>query len=135
MTRINVVPPAELHRAHLVAEYRELPRIFALVRAAQARGLTPQKLGAPATYTLGKGHVLFFYNKLRFMVNRQQALIAEMKSRGYQPQFGDPEALLEGIDPCWIHDWQPDEAALAMNRARIAERLPKEKSGSDLHSA
>jgi deoxyribonuclease (pyrimidine dimer) len=135
MTRINVVPPEELHRAHLVAEYRELPRIFALVRAAQARGVTPQKLAAPADYTLGKGHVLFFYNKLRFMVNRQKSLIEEMKRRGYHPQFGDPEALLEGIAPCWIHDWQPDEAALALNRVRIAARLPKEKSGSGLHSA
>ncbi|MBP7000765.1 pyrimidine dimer DNA glycosylase/endonuclease V [Amaricoccus sp.] len=41
MTRINVVPPEELSRAHLVAEYRELPRVFGMVRAMIARGLDP----------------------------------------------------------------------------------------------
>ena len=31
MTRINCVPVTELHDRHLVAEYRELPRCFALM--------------------------------------------------------------------------------------------------------
>lgn len=30
MTRINRIPVEELSRQHLVAEYRELPRVFAL---------------------------------------------------------------------------------------------------------
>ena len=42
MTRINGIPPQELTGPHLVAEYRELPRIFALVRAAAARGARPE---------------------------------------------------------------------------------------------
>ncbi|ENT03393.1 hypothetical protein C038_02848 [Brucella sp. 63/311] len=42
MTRINCIPPAELTGPHLVAEYRELPRVFALVRAAIQRGEAPQ---------------------------------------------------------------------------------------------
>jgi deoxyribonuclease (pyrimidine dimer) len=32
MTRINLVPPQELHRKHLIAEIRELPRIMTLAR-------------------------------------------------------------------------------------------------------
>jgi len=32
MTRINCIPVTELHNKHLVAEYRELPRIFKLAR-------------------------------------------------------------------------------------------------------
>lgn len=55
MTRINLVPPEELSRQHLVAEYRELPRIFALVRAAQGKGLKPANIKAPAVYVLGRG--------------------------------------------------------------------------------
>ena len=35
MTRINVVPVQELQREHLVAEYKEIVRVFALARAAQ----------------------------------------------------------------------------------------------------
>ena len=33
MTRINVVPPRLLLDEHLLAEYRELPRVFALAKA------------------------------------------------------------------------------------------------------
>jgi hypothetical protein len=124
MTRINVVPPSELHTKHLVAEYRELPRIFALVRAAQARGKTPSTLGAPARYTLGRGHVLFFYDKLAWLLARQKSLVAEMVARGYSPQFTQTDELLDAIAPEWINDWVPDEEALAINRQRIMDRSP-----------
>lgn len=63
MTRINCVPVQELSGPHLVAEYRELPRVFALVRKAALRGSFSQ----PETYTLGKGHVLFFYTRLEYL--------------------------------------------------------------------
>ncbi len=122
MTRINIVPPAELHAKHLVAEYRELPRIFALARAAHARGVRTETLGAPACYTLGKGHVIFFYDKLLFLAKRQRSLVDEMVARGYAPKFTRTEELLDGIPPEWLNDWVPDEAALVINRQRIAER-------------
>lgn len=32
MTRVNVIPVEELHDKHLIAEYREIPRIVNLVR-------------------------------------------------------------------------------------------------------
>lgn len=38
MTRINLVDPSTLHTKHLIAEYRELPRVFALAEAAAFRG-------------------------------------------------------------------------------------------------
>jgi hypothetical protein len=38
MTRINCIDPALLSDKHLGAEYRELPRIFNLVRDAIKRG-------------------------------------------------------------------------------------------------
>lgn len=123
MTRINVVPPAELHRKHLVAEYRELPRVFALVRAAQARGLRPALVEAPDRYTLGKGHVKFFYDKLGFLTQRQRSLIDEMRSRGYSVRFDNLNELCVGIEPCWFNDWLPDDDALRINRARIQGRL------------
>ncbi|CUW45036.1 endonuclease V [Brucella vulpis] len=78
MTRINCIPPAELTGPHLVAEYRELPRVFALVRAAIQRGEAPQDPRNPQQYTLGAGHVRFFYARLGYLAKRQAALIAEM---------------------------------------------------------
>ena len=119
MTRINCIPVEELSAPHLVAEYRELPRVFALAHKAAARG-DPR---GPACYTLGTGHVRFFYVRLAYLARRHQALVAEMRRRGYQPRF-------EGIrrtdfpeipDACW-QDWTPTPEAMALNRARIAER-------------
>ena len=123
MTRINCIPPAELSGQHLVAEYRELPRIFALVRAAIGRGETPGDRRNPPSYTLGTGHVRFFYCRLGYLMRRQVAIIAEMRARGYRPAFDDPTGLIAGIPAEWCEDWEPTPEAIAANRARIAERL------------
>lgn len=123
MTRINCIPPEELTGPHLVAEYRELPRIFGLVRAAIARGETPDDPRNPRTYRLGTGHVRFFFPRTGYLLRRQTALIAEMQARGFSPGFTDPESLIAGIPPLWRADWVPTAEAMALNRARIAERL------------
>ena len=54
MTRINLVPPAELCDQHLLAEHRELTRI----PNAVAKGKYHLK-GQPTEYKLGEGHVRF----------------------------------------------------------------------------
>lgn len=124
MTRINCVPPSELTREHLIAEYRELPRVFGMVYGAVERGATdPTIMDIPPTYRMGKGHMKFFADKLGYLVKRQKALIAEMRSRGYDPRFPDPEKLLVDIPEVFHGDWEPDEEALRISRARIAERL------------
>ncbi len=122
MTRINCIAPSALSRQHLVAEYRELPRIFALVRAAIARGERPDDKRNPKIYTLGRGHVRFFYPRLGYLARRQAALVAEMQSRGYHPTFTETSGLLDGIPPEWCADWHPDEAAIVINQQRIWER-------------
>lgn len=126
MTRINVIPVSELTSKHLIAEYRELPRIFTLSKNYQKRGLLPTSL--PQEYTLGKGHVKFFYDKLAWLVNRQVQLINEMKSRGYNPQFTNPEQLIdETINPIWLKHWVVTDKALYLNQQRITDRLTKTK--------
>lgn len=132
MTRINCIPPQELSRAHLVAEYRELPRIFALVRAAIARGESPTDPRNPPTYTLGRGHVRFFYPRLGYLVQRQHAIVAEMIARGYNPAFRTTDHFLDGIPAEWCGDWLPTEEAVAINLARISERTaPQPKRSAD----
>lgn len=125
MTRINCVPVEELTREHLVAEYRELPRAFKLIRAAIERGEAPDDRRNPRAYTLGTGHVRFFYDKVAWLLDRQEALCAEMARRGYAVNFPfDADALMPGGCPLdrW-NNWRPDAEALAANRARIADRL------------
>jgi len=123
MTRINVVPVQELSRQHLIAEYRELPRIFNLVKAAIERGELPNDRKNPVEYCLGTGHCRFFYDKLGFLYQRQADICREMRRRGYQVSY-DHYGLGEDIYTAreWWGDYLPTEAALALNRARIAER-------------
>lgn len=121
MTRINLIPVEELHDRHLVAEYRELPRIFTLIRAHEEK--TPDR-PLPPTYRMGTGHVLFFYNKAPWLIERQRQLIDEMRRRGMQPNFTDIDGLAAGIDLRRHQNaWMPSGDEIAINAARIADRL------------
>lgn len=117
MTRINCIPVEELHGKHLVAEYRELPRVFKLAEAAAQRG----GFQGLDTYRLGAGHVKFFYNRLGYCTTRFNELVTEMKRRGYSPQYEQPPII--DVPMSWKQDWVPDDSALQLNRQRIADRL------------
>jgi len=125
LTRINCVPVEELHQKHLVAEYRELPRTFKLVDSYLMKHGTLPTL--PPKYTLGTGHVKFFYDKLLYLSNRQTELVDEMIRRGYNPTHR--ESLVSQFEQyipasCW-NDWTPTKDAMAENRQRIQDRMPK----------
>lgn len=113
----------ELTQQHLIAEYRELPRIFNLVRAAILRDEQPCDKRNPLDYTLGTGHCRFFYPRLGWLKRRQAEIIEEMLRRGYSPQFLDVTNIDAGIAEHWLGDWEPDDRAMAINRERIATRL------------
>lgn len=114
MTRINVVPPSELVDKHLLAEYRELPRVFRLARRCA---------DAPREYTLGHGHVKFFYDKLLFLTRRFEALVVELGRRGFTVNY--PNVVIREHVPELYNDYEPTTAALELNRARLRERLEK----------
>jgi deoxyribonuclease (pyrimidine dimer) len=125
MTRINCIDPALLCQQHLVAEYRELPRIFGSVRKAVERGERPDDIRNPSDYRLGTGHVRFFYPRLGYLIKRQHRIVDEMLSRGITVNFPAPTRdKFEDIPDEWFGDWQPSLAAIAINEARIAERMP-----------
>ena len=123
MTRINLIPPSELTRQHLIAEYKELPRTFNLVRARIARGHSPADCRIPDAYRLGTGHVTFFYDKLGFLSDRYLQLVAEMKSRGYEVNYPEPNS--GGIGQEWMGGYTPTPEAISLSRQRIDERNRK----------
>lgn len=116
MTRINVIPPADLTDQHLIAEYRELPRVFALARPDPA---------TPPAYTLGVGHVRFFYPRTGYLTRRQGDIITECLRRGFAITQLEAPAPVVGLD----EDWTPTPEARAVNLARLAERLAVRPSG------
>lgn len=123
MTRINVVDVKELHYKHLVAEYREITRPFAKVRARQQKGQKPRDIKAPSDYVLGAGHETFFFTRLQYLVTRYQSLVDEMKRRGYNPNPVSVESLTNGIDKRWMGTYIPSQEAVQLNRERIKQRL------------
>ena len=119
MTRINLVPPSELCDQHLLAEHRELTRIpNAVLRGRYSLENQPKE------YTLGKGHVKFFYDKLGFLYRRYDELWGEATDRGFKVVYRIPEPDLPiDLIQDLYYDYTPTPEALALNRARIAERL------------
>jgi deoxyribonuclease (pyrimidine dimer) len=125
MTRVNLVDPASLTRNHLIAEYRELPRVFARVRDAEKKGMSPSNFAArtPSSFTLGTGHMLFFYTRLGWLCRRYAALVAEMQRRGFDVQYPEPPEYVSRLSPWWFGEWEPSPEEIEISRVRIAHRL------------
>ena len=121
MTRINLIDPRELTDQHLRAEYRELPRAFPLATAALLRHRgDPRRVPGPVRYTMGTGHVAFFYTRTDYLSARQLAIIIEMQRRGYSPTHTTAPPPVAGYP---LSGWQPDAADIAVSLARLRERL------------
>lgn len=119
MTRINVgIPPKQLCRQHLLAELREIKRIPNMLPKANLKDL-------PTKFTLGTGHVRFFYDKGLYTLRRYRSLYNEAQARGYNvTDF--LEAWLVYDKPEYkylLNDWEPTDADRQLIEARIAERL------------
>ena len=119
MTRINVaIPPEELNTRHLLAEHRELKRIPNVV----SRGRYNLK-NTPKEFTLGKGHVAFFYDKLLYLKNRYEELYKECKNRNFNiSYYGN---AWDNIPEHLMNDYIPTERDEHIIRQRIKEKLDK----------
>jgi len=128
VTRINLVDPQELHPKHLLGEWHEIVRVFSLVRALRERGINrfnyQKRLKVPKAFTMGKGHVTFFYDKMDFIAKRYESLAVEMERRGYAPKRIPMTELLHGVEPFFVQDYQPTPEAITISKQRIAEMMP-----------
>lgn len=117
MTRINVgIPPKELTSKHLIAEHRELKRIPNVV----AKGRCNLN-NIPKEFSLGKGHVSFFYDKLGYLKERYIDLYNECIARNFNVQNYLPS--WDGIPQELMNNYTPTEKDVYIIRERIAERL------------
>ena len=113
MTRINLVYPSALTRQHLIAEYRELPRI---------KNLHPRiSYNIPNSYRMGSGHVLFFMDKGLWLIDRYDQLVCEMQNRGYHVSY--PELDLSHWPESMMNDWEPSKEEIEISQVRINEKL------------
>lgn len=109
MTRINAgIPVTCLCDEHLLAEHREIKRLPNLTLN-----------GNPLTYfTLGKGHVTFFKDKMGYTLNRYREIHQECIARGFN---------VTNYATAWINkdtgDYTPTQDGITLLQNRIIERL------------
>lgn len=120
MTRINTTMATGpfthdmLLDQHLFIAYREITRISTMSRALAPSEVIPE-------YTLGTGHMKFFYDKGKFLARQCQELYDACLARGKWPNITHKQYKLHctGLN----NDWQPDLRAHTENLIRLHEKL------------
>lgn len=116
MTRINCgIPPAELSNRHIIAEHREIKRIPNLVK----KGRYSMK-DQPIEFTLGTGHVKFFYDKLGYLLERYKQLYDECVKRGFN--VTNYSNAWDDIPETMMGSYSPTQRDIDLIRNRIKER-------------
>ena len=116
MTRINSgIKIKSLCDAHLFAEYRELKRIPNTIKSGKA-----VIKNIPETFSLNRGHVKFYYPRLKYLHKRSDALYKELLERGYDVE--DYSSCFQSLPPELYNDWDDTEAKPILTE-RISERL------------
>ena len=126
MTRINLVHAADLADQHLFAEWREIKMVpAALRRSLKTRNIDDILAGIPKRYTLNKGHVTFFFNKMLFLYDRYNELTEELDDRGYKLTYHDPGFIFfRDINETFRQEeWEPSADEIAVNTERILLRI------------
>lgn len=124
MTRINVaIKPNNLTDQHLIAELRELPRVFTAV----ANRIRANKNfdDIPKEFTLGTGHMKFFYDKQEFLMDRHYELQKEYSKRYKKIWEFNPN--LVNCSPSVYKNYLPTEKDKNLLVDRISTRLTESK--------
>ena len=123
MTRINIIDTTELTDQHLIAEYREIFMVAGSLRRTLVSKNGYQESKVPKHYTLNSGHVYFFYNKGKYLHNRYNQLIDEMKRRGFKPDSNRVFPKEVFIDNNLYNDWLPRVEDYNIIKQRIEEKI------------
>lgn len=117
MTRISVgVRAIELCDAHLIKERVELLRIPNAIKSGKA-----VVKDIPRKFTLGKGHVKFFYDKLGYLQQRYVELTAECIERDFKiTDFSDS---FKDIPQSLWNDYEETQQDRDIVVQRVNERL------------
>ena len=117
MTRINVgMQPKQLTDKHLLAEHREIKRIPNAIKSGRVN-----MSGIPSDFTLGAGHVKFFYNKVGYLKERYVQLYEECVRRKFKvTSFLDS---FDGISDELMGNYFPTEKDRQLIVNRINEKL------------
>lgn len=110
MTRINLISTKELSDQHLLAEYRELPRVI--------KGNFNID-NAPTKYCLGKGHIKWAKLHSAYLMLRYDLICQEMKYRGFTVNYPSKSLIKE-----WDggHMYFPSKEDIEISKRRLIEK-------------
>ena len=95
---------------------------FSLQRSLRSPNWEKTKKSIPKQFTLNKGHVKFFYDKGKYLSERYDELIKEMKRRQMSP---DPLRIFKKEQ--WpdelFNTWKPNDYDLKVVRKRIDMKI------------
>ncbi len=114
MVRINIIPPKQLTDQHLIAEYNEIFMLLGFIKKY------PKITSQPNEYCLGKGHINFFKNKLKYIETRFEKIKKEMIKRGFNPK---KDLNLKPFKNNLKQDWKPKSKDKEIIKKRLIYKI------------
>jgi deoxyribonuclease (pyrimidine dimer) len=111
------VNPIILTDSWLIAEQVELLMIGGMLRKNNYQ----PKSEIPDTFRLGKGHMLFWVNKMKYLKRRHEEVKNEVARRGFK--VTDKEINLEEFLTTFCNDWEPSQRDTDILRERLIWKL------------
>lgn len=121
MTRINLMPPQKLTDQHLLAEKKEINQLAGqFLKSLKSPNFNYNKL--PKTFTLGTGHVRFFYPYGEFLRKRFKLVCDELVHRKFasEAEFKD---VWKDMGPEYNLDYTPHEVYIDASKTRVLLRV------------
>lgn len=113
MVRVNIINSRNLTDQHLVAEYLEIIMLVSYVKKHPSLECIPEK------YCLGRGHIKFFKNKLKYLKKRHEELKKEMKKRGFKAR----KILKIRLTKKYMQDYKPTKKDKEVIKKRLIQKI------------
>lgn len=122
MTRINLIPAKLLLDQHLLAEKKEINQLAGqMQRSLRSPNFDYYLL--PDTYTLGKGHVKFWYRYGAYIRYRYREIYKECLRRNFDVQDNFNDEWSKHGDHEYNLDFEPSEGHVLISKDRILRRF------------
>lgn len=117
MTRINsAIPVRCLTDEHLLAEHREIKRLPYCLNKWNRKRRVPEK------FTLGRGHVIFFFDKMKFIYESYLEVRDECIRRGFDVEDYSRNWSEFIISEYW-NDYEPGCEEKVLLTERITQKI------------
>lgn len=114
MVRINLINPKNLADQHLIAEYNEI--LLLLGHIDKFLVIRDQ----PKEYCLGKGHINFFKDKIKYLKERHEIVKKEMVKRKFRTS---KTINLDKYPKEYINNWKPKNKDKDLIKKRLISKI------------